>query len=61
MLNLHNNPSSGKQVVPFGRTDKQTNVTELTVAFCDLSNAPKNPDKISKWFYPEIPLKNKLK
>ena len=36
------NPSSGSRVVLFGRRDRQTDMTELIVAFRNFANAPKN-------------------
>jgi hypothetical protein len=41
-IEFHENPSSGIRVVPCGRTDGQTDMTKLIVAFCNFSNAPKN-------------------
>ena len=37
-MKSHQNPSSGRRVVPYGRTD----VTKLTVASRNFANAPKN-------------------
>jgi hypothetical protein len=37
---FHENPSSGGRVFPFGRTDGQTEMTRLTVAYHNFSNAP---------------------
>jgi hypothetical protein len=37
-IKFHENPSSGKQVVPFGQTD----MTKLIIAFRNFANAPKN-------------------
>jgi len=34
---FHENPSSGSRFVPCGQTD----MTKLTVGFCNLANAPK--------------------
>ena len=39
-IKFHENPSSGSRV-PSGRTDGQTNMTKLIVAFRNLANAPK--------------------
>jgi hypothetical protein len=39
---FHENPSSGSRVVPCGRTDEQTDVTELIVAIRNFANAPKS-------------------
>ena len=36
------NPSGGSRVVPCGRTEGRTDVTKLTVAFCNFAKAPKN-------------------
>ena len=36
-IKFYQNPSSGSQVVPYGRTDRQ----KLIVAFCNFANAPK--------------------
>jgi hypothetical protein len=40
-IKFSENPSSGSRVVPYGRTDKQTNMTKLIVNFLIFSNAPK--------------------
>jgi len=34
------NPSSGSQVAPRGQTDRQTDMTKLTVVFRNFANAP---------------------
>jgi len=39
---FHENPSSGSRVVARGRTDGRTDMTNLTVAFSNFANAPKN-------------------
>jgi hypothetical protein len=39
---FHENPSSGSLVVLCGRTDRQTDITKLIVAFPHFVNAPKN-------------------
>jgi hypothetical protein len=31
------------------RTEGQTHMTKLTVAFCNIANAPKNVDEICVW------------
>ena len=36
---FHENPSPGSPVVPFGRTDGQTEKTKLIVAFRNFANA----------------------
>jgi hypothetical protein len=41
---FHQNPSSGSRVVPCGRTDGRTYMTELIIAFCNFTNHPKNND-----------------
>ena len=41
-IRFHENPSSGNQAVPFGRTDGHTDMRKLIVAFRKFSNAPKN-------------------
>jgi hypothetical protein len=38
-IKFDENPSSGCRVVP---ADRQTDMTKLIVAFCNLANAPKN-------------------
>jgi hypothetical protein len=40
-INCHENPSSGSRIVPRGRTDGQTDVTKLILAFRNFANAPK--------------------
>jgi hypothetical protein len=39
---FHENPSSGSRVVPWRRTDGQTDVMKLTVAFHNSANVPNN-------------------
>jgi hypothetical protein len=39
-------PSSGNQVVPRKRTDRQTAMTKLTFTFLQLFDAPKNQLKV---------------
>ena len=39
---FHKNPSSAREVVPCGRTDRQTDMTKLIVTFRNFANAPKN-------------------
>jgi len=41
---FHENPFSGSQVVPFGPTDGQTDITQLIVAFRNFANAPKQKE-----------------
>ena len=41
-IKFHKNPCFGSQVVPYGRTDRQTNMTRLIVAFRNFAIAPKN-------------------
>jgi hypothetical protein len=60
---MYENSSSGSRVVPCGRTEKQADMTTLTVGFRKFANAPKNPqpisfsyliffhDQLSIWFY----------
>jgi len=36
------NPSSESRVLPRGRTDRRTDMTELVVAFRNFATAPKN-------------------
>ena len=38
-IKLHGNLSSGSRVVSCGRTDRQTDMTKLIVAFRDFANA----------------------
>jgi hypothetical protein len=38
-IKLNENPSSGSRVVTCGRTDRQTDVTKLIVAFRNFANA----------------------
>jgi len=42
-IKLHENPSSGSRVVPYGRTD----MTKLTVALRNFVNAPKNAVQVT--------------
>ena len=44
-MKCHENPSSGSRVVPCNRTDRQTDVTNLIVAFRNFATAPKK-DKV---------------
>jgi hypothetical protein len=46
-INFNENPSSVSRVVPRGRTDEQTNMTKLIVAFLILANALKNGEHLS--------------
>ena len=46
-IKLHKNMYGGSQVVPCGRTDGQTDMTELIVAFCNLANKPENCNRWS--------------
>jgi hypothetical protein len=41
-LKFNENSSSGNRVIPFGRTDGQTDMTKLRVAFRNFANAHKN-------------------
>jgi hypothetical protein len=41
-IKFHENPSSGSRVVPCGRTDEQTDITKLTVAFRNFGKVPQN-------------------
>jgi len=41
-IKLHENPSSWSRVVPCGRTNGQTDMTKLIVAFRNFASAPKN-------------------
>jgi len=41
-MNFHENPSSENRVVQRGRTDGQTDMTNLTVVFRKSANAHKN-------------------
>jgi hypothetical protein len=55
---FHGNSSSGSRVIPCertdGRTDRQTDMTKLRVAFSNFENTPKNPflpgEQTSVWF-----------
>ena len=44
-MKLHEIPSSGRRVVPWGRTDGQTDMTKLIVAFRTFANAPEQLDR----------------
>ena len=39
-MKFHDNPLSGSGVVPCGRTDGQTDISKLIVAFRNFGNAP---------------------
>jgi len=41
-IKCHKIPSSGSPVVPCGRTDRQTGMSKLRVAFLNFANVPKN-------------------
>jgi hypothetical protein len=41
-IKLFRNPSSGNRVFPCGRTDIQTDMVKLIVAFRNVAGAPKN-------------------
>jgi len=41
-INFHENPSKGSRDVSCGRTDRQTDITGLILAFRSFANAPKN-------------------
>jgi hypothetical protein len=40
-IKFYQNPSSGRRVTVCGRTDAQTEMTKLIVAFCNFTNATK--------------------
>jgi hypothetical protein len=40
-IKFHEKPSCGSRVVPYGRTDSQTDISKLIVAFRNFANAPK--------------------
>ena len=41
-VKFHESSTNDNRNVPCGRTDRQTDVTKLTVAFRNFANAPKN-------------------
>jgi len=43
---FHENPSHGSRVVPCGRTDRQTGMTKVIVAFRNFENAHLNDNYI---------------
>jgi len=49
-INFHENLSSGSRVIPYERTDRQTNMTKLIVAFRNFAKAPEKIGNFSiKW------------
>ena len=44
-IKFHENPSSGGRVVPCGLTDRQTDTTEIIIAYRNFANAPTNSTK----------------
>ena len=40
-IEFHEKPSNGNRVIPYGRTDGQTDMTKLLVAFRNFANVPK--------------------
>jgi hypothetical protein len=38
----HENPTSGSRVIPRGKTDGQTDMTKIILAFRNFAKAPKN-------------------
>ena len=44
---FHENLSSGSRVVPCGRTDRQTYMTKLIVAFRSFANSPKKKKEVA--------------
>ena len=40
-IKLHENPSCGRRVVPYGQTDERTDMMKLTGAFRNFAKAPK--------------------
>jgi hypothetical protein len=43
-IKFHENPSIGSRVIPYGCTDRRTDMAELIVAFSSFANAPKSHD-----------------
>ena len=41
-LNFHNNPFSGRRVVPYGQADGRIGMTPIIAAFRNFAKAPKN-------------------
>ena len=58
----HENPSSGKSVVPCGetQTDGQTDVTKLIVTSRNSASVPKNQNTYSKFSMPLTPFVKKI-
>jgi len=51
-IKFHENLLRGSEFFPCGRTDRQTNMTMLIVAFRSFPNAPKNNENTCKCFVP---------
>ena len=45
-IKFHNSPSSGSRVVQHGRRERDTDMTKLTVAHRNFTNAPQNADEL---------------
>ena len=54
-IKFHENPSSGNSVVPCRRTDRQTDMTRLTVTFQNFANVPKKDSVYARLFWPGPP------
>jgi hypothetical protein len=53
-MTFHENPSSRRRVVPCGRTDGQTDMTKLIVAFRNFANPPRKVQYACKIIFQHV-------